>query len=81
MNEQEAVEVMKSCQSLYQNLHDKARHNLSDEEIRLLNKFKTLWDSQLTFDEHLIKEAGLNWYKFAFLGGFVYQHKLEEFQA
>ena len=80
MNEQEAIEIMRLCLPIYRNLHDKAKHNLSDEEITWLNKFKIIWDSQLAFEECLVKKAGLNAYKFAFLGGFVYQLKSEELQ-
>ncbi len=73
MNEQEAVEILRVCLPIYRNLHDKTKHNLSDEEIMWLNKFKILWDSQLAFEEGLIKKAGMDLYKFAFLGGSIYR--------
>ena len=81
MNEQEAVEVLKLCLPIYRNLHDKPKHSLSVEEIKWLNKFKILWDSQLAFEDRIIKKAGMDIYKFAFLGGAIYQLNLEEFQA
>ena len=81
MNEQEAVEVLQRCLPIYRNLHDRPKHTLSAEEIKSLNKFKILWDSQLAFEEGLIKKAGMDIYKFAYLGGSVYQLDLKEVQV
>lgn len=81
MDEKEAVEVLRLCLPIYQNLHDKPKYSLSVEEIKWLGKFKIIWDSNLTCEENVIKKAGMDIYKFAFLGGAIYQLNLEELKA
>lgn len=81
MNEQEAVEVLRLCLPIYQNLHDKTKHQLSSDEIEQLGKFKVLWESPLAFEDRVIKKAGMDIYEFAYLGGTIYQLNLEESQA
>jgi hypothetical protein len=76
MSEYEIVEVLQSCQPIFNNLYRKRNHRLTEEEINYLLKFKVIWDNH-SLDYHApLEKAGLSDFEFAFLGGYLYTFDL-----
>ena len=77
MTDEQIVEVLQSCRPVYNNLHYKIGHDLSEQEIALLRQFKFVWEDSLCLRPDLVKQSGIGQAEIAFLGGFVYySHQL-----
>ena len=71
MTDNDVVEILQSCRSVFINLHNKVGHSLSEQEIAQLEKFKVLWEDGLCCNPKLVEEAGMKPYELAFLGGYI----------
>jgi hypothetical protein len=71
MRKPEAIEVMKACDPLYQNLRFIINYELKEEELETLRKFKQVYDDGLILDNEFLSEAGVQVNQLGLLVGYM----------
>ena len=73
MQEAEAIDVLRACNSLYQNLRFIPCYELKAEELETLCKFKKVYDSGLFQDPEVLKASDFKVCQLGLLVGYMAQ--------